>query len=155
MAKHKHFIIPIPSSIPRFDVVVQSGAWEWGGWSPSTPGGAEPPAVGGWGGGGLPSPSGAAGKGEAASGKPALLPDLWPTQLGLNEVLTSKMDEVCNMYINPVLDPFVEGLSEPFLEAADKARKQCFLAISLACAASAVIGFASGVWCSRRGGSSR
>eukprot|EP00884_Botryococcus_braunii_P009224 jgi/Botrbrau1/18302/Bobra.0179s0031.1 len=93
------------------------------------------------------------GTGEAGSGKPALLPDLWPSKLVLNDVVAAKMDEVCSMYINPVLDPFVVGLSEPFQEAANKARKQSILAMSLACAASAVIGFAAGMWSSRRGGS--
>jgi hypothetical protein len=89
---------------------------------------------------------------EGSSGKPPLLPDLWPSKLVLNDALASKVDEVCNLYINPVLDPFVVGLSEPFQEAADKARKQSIIAMSLACAASAVVGFVAGMWCSRRGG---
>lgn len=90
--------------------------------------------------------------GESLTGA-GTLSKQWLSSMVLNDTVASKVDEVCNMYINPVLDPFVVGLSEPFQEAADQARKQSILAMSIACTASAAVGFTAGVWFSKRGGS--
>ncbi len=56
------------------------------------------------------------------------------------------MRERFSMYLDPVLDPFIGGLTEPFEKAAGQAWRQGVGAMILGCAVSAAIGFVAGSW---------